>query len=135
MLSIWSLLTFTFTKSDHSTCCRVVKLTEREYLILSRAEQLHKSVTKLSKSTRRNHGVQIFFMKGLREIHMRGGNYHQGLQELLKEIKRATEWWEHSRDSNRSKVNHFMSIAYYAQSTGEGEGMSKVHEQVLLSSL
>ena len=77
----------------------MVELTEREHLILSRAEKLHQSITKLSKSTWKKHAVQIFLVARPREVHIRGRNYHQGLQELLKEIKRATQWWEHDRSA------------------------------------
>ena len=85
-----------------NTSCQVVELTEREHVILSRVEKSQKSITKLSRSTRKNHGVQIFLMKQLHEVHIRGTNYHQGLQELLKEIKRATEWWESHRSATDS---------------------------------
>ena len=44
-------MTLYVLETAHSSWCRVMELTEREHLVLSRAEKLHQSITKLSKST------------------------------------------------------------------------------------
>ena len=89
----------------------MVELTEREHLILSRAENLHQSITKRSKHSRRKYAVEIFLMKLRQEVHIRGRNYHQGLQELFKEIKLATKRWEHNRSTFRSSGEDLKSTA------------------------
>ena len=74
-------------------------------------------------------------MKQLREVHVRGTKYHQGLQELLQEIKRATEWWENHRNAINSDMQ-LMEITKEHESsvtsTGETITSTVLHTCIVL---
>ena len=87
-----------------TSLCHVLELTEREHLILAASDKWWKTCTRLSSYAQKLHNVNIHFMKSPREVHISGGNYHAGIQELFKEIKRTTTWWEHQRGKAGTSV-------------------------------
>ena len=82
----------------------MVQLTEREHLILSAAEKCWKAVTQLGARTQKLHNVRIYLVRRSRKVHVSGGNYHAGMQELLKLIRQTTTRWEQEREAHTSVV-------------------------------
>ena len=89
-------------EDPHERCCRIIRLSEREHLLLCQFEKAQKWGVRLNILLKR-YSVRIFLLRRRQEIHVRGvENFEHAKIQILKEIRNATAWW----DSERKKVEH-----------------------------
>ena len=72
-------------------CCRVIHLSEREYLLLRRYDKHKNWLQRLNPTL---HNMRIFLLRSSWEIHVRGACHSdRARKEILTGIRRASTWW------------------------------------------
>ena len=94
-----STMTSLNSENPHARCCRVIRLSGREHLLLCRFDKAKNWCEKLNRLLERR-GMRVFLKRRSWEVHVRGTlNFDHTRIKLLQTIREATLWWDtHQRN-------------------------------------
>ena len=82
---------------SHARCCRVIRLSQREHLLLRRFDKAANWCEELNGALR-DRGMRVFLFLQRWEVHVKGVlNFDYTRTQILMVIRKAAAWWEEQR--------------------------------------